>query len=661
VIACFLPGGASIAASYDFTMLPRIPGLVVLFTALCSSLAGPVCLAQETGKAEVRYHFGDDPRWADPGFDDRSWPTATQGRWALPAFQSDGFVWVRARVPVPKDAAGLLAFRETKSLEIGRIFTFASETFVNGHMVGRQGNLPPDVELKVIHPYEVFELPPGLTAAGDTATIAVRVWYPPLVREMGGYASGEFEIDQSRNLHLASRADFFSDLVSAGLNLALNALIAVLGIGLLILWRWAGGRDVLLCGALLAVNPLFNLLLIFSDGGLVSWSWLIDCLLWALARTVCNWVMFEFVWAIHNLGGIGFKRLVLGYILIFNGCLFFDELAVTPSSAVYWSALLSVPASEIFILVLVGANLWAFFTRKRNRMIAAVLVLYNATLLTGWLGFQADARIGPFHFDTFSDAFYITAVALFVMLGQRTWQAWRIRDESRVELEAAREVQQQLVVPAVNLPGFQIESAYLPARQVGGDFFRILPDGAGGVLIVVGDVSGKGLKAAMTVSAIMGSLHDYSSSRPAEVLAHLNRVLYGRVGGFVTCSAAHIGADGWMMLANAGNPAPYRNGEEVAVEPGLPLGMVGEVSYAETRYRIAAGDRLTFVSDGVVEATNAQGELYGFERTQAISGKPAKTIAEAAAQFGQEDDITVLTFTRLSVEEPGRGDVDCVS
>jgi serine phosphatase RsbU (regulator of sigma subunit) len=164
----------------------------------------------------------------------------------------------------------------------------------------------------------------------------------------------------------------------------------------------------------------------------------------------------------------------------------------------------------------------------------------------------------------------------------------------------------------VNLPGFQIESAYLPARQVGGDFFRVLPEGAGGVLIVVGDVS-----------------------------------------GFVTCSVALIAIDGSMMLANAGNPAPYRNGEEMAVEPGLPLGMIAEVSYAETRCQIAAGDRLTFVSDGVVEATNPQGELYGFERTQAVSSKPANAIAEAAAQFGQEDDITVLTFTRLSVERSG--------
>jgi serine phosphatase RsbU (regulator of sigma subunit) len=82
------------------------------------------------------------------------------------------------------------------------------------------------------------------------------------------------------------------------------------------------------------------------------------------------------------------------------------------------------------------------------------------------------------------------------------------------------------------------------------------------------------------------------------------------------------------------------------VEPGLPLGMLAYASYRETHYQIAPGDRLTFVSDGVVEATNPQGELYGFERTLAVSNQPANTIAEAARQFGQEDDITVLSLTR---------------
>ena len=288
--------------------------------------------------------------------------------------------------------------------------------------------------------------------------------------------------------------------------------------------------------------------------------------------------------------------------------------------------------------------------RGGNRDAALLLpsfLLANGIEILGLTGLVSEFRLGTrFHcdWDDLSMFFFLISIAPVMIARHR--RVTLEHAQTSAELEAAREVQGQLVVPAMDVPGFRIESAYEPAREVGGDFFRILPVDDGGVLIVVGDVSGKGLKAAMTVSAIMGALHDYSSSRPAEVLAHLNRVLYGRVGGFVTCCAALIARDGAMTLANAGNPAPYCNGEEMTVEPGLPLGLLAEGDYAETQCTIASGDRLTFVSDGVVEATNAQGELYGFERTRAVSTRPAKAIADAAKAFGQEDDITVVTVSR---------------
>jgi serine phosphatase RsbU (regulator of sigma subunit) len=155
----------------------------------------------------------------------------------------------------------------------------------------------------------------------------------------------------------------------------------------------------------------------------------------------------------------------------------------------------------------------------------------------------------------------------------------------------------------------------------------------------------------MTVSAIIGALRNEKECRPAQVLAHLNRVLHGHITGFATCAAALITADGEMTIANAGNPAPYRNGKELAVNSGLPLGIVAEVSYEETHYDLAPGDRLTFVSDGVVEATNEKKELFGFERTQEISNQPASAIAETAQSFGQQDDISVLAVTRTAVRE----------
>lgn len=91
---------------------------------------------------------------------------------------------------------------------------------------------------------------------------------------------------------------------------------------------------------------------------------------------------------------------------------------------------------------------------------------------------------------------------------------------------------------------------------------------------------------------------------------------------------------------------PYRNGDELAVEGGLPLGIVEHGDYHETNFQLAARDRLTFISDGVVEATPEKKELFGFERVQAISNQTAHAIAEAAKTFGQDDDISVLSVTR---------------
>ena len=98
-------------------------------------------------------------------------------------------------------------------------------------------------------------------------------------------------------------------------------------------------------------------------------------------------------------------------------------------------------------------------------------------------------------------------------------------------------------------------------------------------------------------------------------------------------------------FSNAGHLAPYRNGEELAIEAGLPLGLISDLKYAESRLEISGGDTLIMLSDGIVEARNPDGELFGFERTQAISTRSAEEIASAAMQFGQEDDITVVKLT----------------
>jgi len=102
-----------------------------------------------------------------------------------------------------------------------------------------------------------------------------------------------------------------------------------------------------------------------------------------------------------------------------------------------------------------------------------------------------------------------------------------------------------------------------------------------------------------------------------------------------------------LSIANAGHLPPYRNGRELSCESGLPLGILPAADYTETCVQLDPGDALTFMSDGVVEARSATGELFGFDRTRDISARSAQQIADTAARFGQEDDITVLTV-RLS-------------
>jgi serine phosphatase RsbU (regulator of sigma subunit) len=171
------------------------------------------------------------------------------------------------------------------------------------------------------------------------------------------------------------------------------------------------------------------------------------------------------------------------------------------------------------------------------------------------------------------------------------------------------------------------------------------------LLIVVGDVSGKGLPAALSVAAIVGALRALPELAPTLLLQALNRGLSGNLqGGFVTCCALRVAPGGSVTFANAGHLSPYSNGREIEVESGFPLGLVSGEEYPETHFRMNPGDRLTLLSDGVVEAQNATGELFGFERTAAISSQTAEEIARAAQHFGQEDDITVLTLTMAPAE-----------
>jgi hypothetical protein len=298
----------------------------------------------------------------------------------------------------------------------------------------------------------------------------------------------------------------------------------------------------------------------------------------------------------------------------------------------------------------------------RDRMIAAAFLFYwfVRLTLTGLFqhltGMKQYASIGGWHWQyTVSTLTLLGIVTLAILAGDL------IRDRSEkqrmaAELEAGRAVQQVLIpeeIPTVE--GFNIQSVYKPYGEVGGDFFQVLPvksgHGVGGVLVIIGDVSGKGMPAAMTVSLLVGTvrtLAHYTQS-PGEILAAMNQRMLARShGGFTTCLVLRADPNGTLTIANAGHIAPYLGGKELSLENGLPLGLAADTAYAESAFQLARGRQLTLLTDGVVEARDKSGALYGFDRTTALSTQPAESIAIAAQNFGQDDDITVLTLARTA-------------
>jgi hypothetical protein len=257
-----------------------------------------------------------------------------------------------------------------------------------------------------------------------------------------------------------------------------------------------------------------------------------------------------------------------------------------------------------------------------------------------------QAGLIPIHFAAIADFTGLLVIVMIIFV--RFLHIQRDQERASSELAAARSVQ-ELMIPHEKLetPGYDVESVYNPANEVGGDFFHVQPETDGGLLVVVGDVAGKGLKAAMNVSMLMGALRGTPEKSPAKILESLNRVLVGS-DSLTTCQALRFGPNGELVMANAGHLPPYLNSQEVALPGSLPLGAIAEVNYEEVRLYLHPGDRLLLLSDGVVEARQPSGELFGFDRVHNLSNQTAFYIADAAREFGQEDDITVLTVKRLA-------------
>ncbi len=336
-----------------------------------------------------------------------------------------------------------------------------------------------------------------------------------------------------------------------------------------------------------------------------------------------------------------------------------------------YSTLFAVLLGATFLFAILWFSVWALFsfivliaaTVRRNfeaGMLLIPLVLSMIGTLEAVVGVGISSVTGhpydspltfragpiPIYFSTIAN--FIGMIAIVLIIFVRFQRIHRDRERAASELAAARSVQ-ELMIPneKIKTPGFEVDSVYTPANEVGGDFFHIESTADGGLLVVVGDVAGKGLKAAMSVSMIIGALRRSTERSPAKILESLNRVLVGN-DSYTTCEAAWFSAAGELVIASAGHLSPYLNSQEIALSGGLPLGAVAGITYDETRLYLHPGDRILFLSDGVVEARHTNGELFGFQRVHNLSNQSAFYIADAAKAFGQEDDITVLTVRRLA-------------
>ena len=257
---------------------------------------------------------------------------------------------------------------------------------------------------------------------------------------------------------------------------------------------------------------------------------------------------------------------------------------------------------------------------------------------------------------------------LLELTQQRLEQEIRERERIEQDLRVARSIQQaSLPKEVLTLEGWQITPYYQPAREVGGDFYEFFELDAGKVGLAVGDATGKGIPAALAVTATSSMLRAVardSGYSPGEVLERVNETLVARIPAnmFVTCFYAILEPEsGRLNYANAGHDLPYlwHSGEcEELRARGMPLGLMPGMSYEEMEIVLQEGDSALLYTDGLVEAHDPEGKMFGFPRLQALvseHGEEARSLEAAVLEelysfvgegWEQEDDITLLTLRR---------------
>ncbi len=626
---------------------------------------------------EWQFHTGDNPAWANPAYNDSTWEQLrgdkTWGAQSHPGYT--GFAWYRKKIDVTGTAPSL-------SILIPPVDD-AYEIYWNGKKIGSYGSLPPHAVWWSNGHSAAYTLGPSPTSG----VLALRVWKAPLASTDPWSLGGLNAVPVLGNpsvLAVEAMAPRYLQEHRQLPQILIAAVVLVAGLLTLLLFLRDRKQWLYLWLAIYLVadglNGLNNLDLMYYGMHYMStqlFAQFVDAVqdisLWLLLLTLFGFSRDQRWrrWTLA-LGILYVAAVVTDTIILFH----WPQAGLTMqwTDAVTTGIYTLIP---LYIIFIVGFGL---ARRKQMELwpvaIAAFLygvwnfvfqIVKQGVRFTHWTIYSHLASWG-LHLGgyTFSALFLLDTLLFLVLLftvARQQFLERRRQTQIEMEIQSAQEVQQVLVpedVPAI--PGFSIASIYKPAAELGGDFYQVIPLEPGGALVVVGDVSGKGLRAAMVVSLIVGTLRtlaDYTQE-PQEILRRLNRRLIGRTqGGFATCVVLRIEANGNASIATAGHFAPFRDGPthssgELPLDGTLPLGISPDAVYEELVFRLHENETLTFYTDGIVEARNSQGQLFGFDRIREMSraGSSAVQIADQASAFGQEDDITVLTLTRLAATEP---------
>ncbi len=641
---------------------PAAPAQVVALGDSVVALNGP-----------WKFHTGDNMRWTDPNFDDSAWHlmdlTPPPGSydpqigssgyvpgWTARGYRGyHGYAWYRLRIEIQNGQTAL-------ALKMPDNYDDAYEIYVNGQLIGHFGQFTPHGVTAYVALPRVFPLPANIR--GGPATIAIRMWmaaFTPMVDPDAGGLHGAPVLGHASAIDGLLQADWAAIDRSQYDNIVEIAILFVallVAFGLFGLDRkepaylWLG----LTCAGILARVAIVVMSNYTAWIG-VSLFLIEDAIL--TPAYIGLWVLFWAYW--FRLGRMAQLHRVVWGMVVLLGLMTAMLRAplyggVVPVHAIAYL----LPLTYVLKLLLGALLVWVTIRgilkeRTEGWMALPAVVLVVISL------YQQELTVlhFPGEFFPYGIAVTLNAVAtilslaiITVLLLRRFLHSQREREQFKQEVEQARQVQHVLIPEAIpGVRGFTLESEYRPAQQVGGDFFQMLPGDDGSVLAVIGDVSGKGLKAAMLVSLMVGTIRNQAETNcdPLCLLQSLNRRMIGRGDAQATCLVLRVAPDGEVTLANAGHLPPYLNGEEIAIEGALPLGVMENAAFSVMQFSLQPGDRLTLLTDGVVEARSLERkhgkrELFGFVRTNELmrQDRSAAEIAEAAQTFGQNDDITVL-------------------